>query len=112
MNAILFYVTPTFRLTGSVLNALEYFIEANSHNKDIELVLINGTPNFKKNIAQIARERYDLGLFNGLGIGRHILIIRKANLVIHKFDTVLVLDYKTIQQTKGLINADKILGYK
>jgi hypothetical protein len=109
VNAVLFYVTPTFRLTGSVLNALEYFIEANSHNKDVELILINGTPNFKKNIAQIAKERYDLGLFNGLGIGRHIKNIRKTNLIIHKFDTVLILDYKTIQQTKGLINADKIL---
>ena len=63
----------------------------------------------KKNIAQIAKERYDLGLFNGLGIGRHIKNIRKTNLIIHKFDTVLILDYKTIQQTKGLINADKIL---
>ena len=56
MNAVLFYVTPTFRLTGSVLNAMEYFIEANSHNNDVKLVLINGTPNFKKNIAQIQRK--------------------------------------------------------
>jgi len=109
MNAILFYVTPSFRLTGSVLNALEYFIEANSHNNKVKLVLINGTPNFKKNITQIAKERYDLGLFNGLGIGKHIITVRKSNLVAHKFDTVLVLDYMTISQTRGLLNANKIL---
>ena len=109
MNAILFYVTPSFRLTGSVLNAMEYFIEANSHNKDVKLVLVNGTPNFKKNITQIAKERYDLGLFRGIGIGMDIINVRKANLVVHKFDTVLVLDFMTINQTKGLINAEKIL---
>lgn len=109
MNAVLFYVTPTFRLTGSTLNALEYFLEANSHNSNVKLVLINGTPIFRKNITQIAKERYDLGLFNGLGIGKHIISIRKSNLVAHKFDTILVLDYMTIKETKGLLNAKKIL---
>jgi hypothetical protein len=109
MNAILFYVYPMFKLTGSVLNALEYFIEAHSHNKKVELVLIDGTPKFKKTIAQIAKERYNIGLFNGMSVGKHISIVRKNNLVIHKFDTVLVLDYNTIKYTKGLLNAKKIL---
>jgi hypothetical protein len=109
VNVILFYVTPSFRLTGSVLNALEYFIEANSYNSNVELVLVNGTPIFKKNILQIAKERYDLGMFGTMGLKNHITSVRKANLVAHKFDTVLVLDYMTISHTRGLLNAEKIL---
>lgn len=109
MNAILFYVTPTFRLTGSVLNALEYFIEANIHNSKVKLVLINGTPRFKKNILKIAKERYDLNVFNRFGLCGNIIDIRKSNLVAYKFDTILVLDYMTIKHTKGLINSKKIL---
>jgi len=41
MNAILFYVTPTFRLTGSTINAIEYFLAAYEHNPDIKLLLLN-----------------------------------------------------------------------
>lgn len=108
MNAVIFYVTPTFRLTGSTINALEYFIEAHNHNKQIHLVLVNGTPRFKKNLKKLAKERYDgMGFFNG--IFGNIISIRKSNMVAYKFETALVLDYMTIRETKGILNADKII---
>lgn len=107
-NAILFYVTPTFRLTGSTINALEYYIEAHDHNKKIKLILINGTQSFKNNLIKLAKERYRLSFFIN-GIENNIINIRKSNLVAHKFNTILVLDYVTIKETKGLLIADKIL---
>lgn len=107
MNAVIFYVTPTFRLTGSTLNALEYYIEAHEHNKDMKLILLNGTHAFKKNIIKIAKERYNLGLFNG--IKDNIICVRKSNLVAYKFNTVLILDYMTIKETKGILLSNKII---
>ena len=40
-SVILFYVTPTFRLTGSTINAIEYFLEGWTHNPDLKLILVN-----------------------------------------------------------------------
>ena len=107
MNAILFYVTNTFRLTGSTINAIEYFLAAYEHNKDLKLILINGNSSFQNKIFGLMKKRYILDGLNGFR--NNIECIRKASLPVHKFDTVLVLDYVTIFKTKGLINAKKIL---
>jgi len=107
MNAVLFYVTPTFRLTGSTLNALEYFLAIHEHNKKIKLILINGTPMFKNFLLRITKERYNLGLFNR--IKNNIILMRRSNLVTIKFDQVLVIDYMTIKETKGILSANKII---
>jgi hypothetical protein len=106
-NAILFYVTPSFRLTGSTINALEYFLCAYEYNRDVKLVLVNGTPRFVNNLMELTKEKYYM-----VGVDmfkENILNVRKSNLVAHKFKTLLVLDYMTIFKTKGLINADKII---
>lgn len=106
MNAVLFYVTPTFRLTGSTINALEYYIEAHEHNKNVKLLLLNTTAKFKTELIKIAKERYQS--LNNTWI-ENIIVIRKSNLVTYKFNTILVLDYMTIKETKGFIIADKII---
>jgi hypothetical protein len=100
-------MTPTFRLTGSTINALEYFLITYHYNKNINLMLINGTSTFKKNLIKLANERYNLDNLDGYE--NNIINIRKSKLVSYKFNVILVLDYMTIKETKGLIIADKII---
>jgi len=109
MNAILFWVSPTFRLTGSTINVLEYYIEGLTHNSKLKLYLINGTPSFKRKIQKISNERY---IFEKRGWEKamiNIIDIQKYNLPSIEFDTVLIMDYKTINEVKGIIRAKKIL---
>ena len=108
MNALLFYVTPTFRLTGSTINAIEYFLAVVEHNTDFRLILLNGNTPFKIKILKLMHERY-VGIDANYLFKHNIKCINKSALPSKKFDTVLVLDYMTIAKTKGLINSKKLL---
>ena len=106
MNAILFHMPPFFRLTGSTINAIEYFLCAYEYNSDIKLLILNGTSVTKMRFIELIRNRYndiDETCFN------NIIYISKYRLVQERLNTVLVLDYGTIRETKGLLNANKIL---
>ena len=107
-NCLLFYVTPTFRLTGSTINAIEYFLATVEHNKDFKLILLNGNIPFKIKILKLMNERYMGFDFNYL-FKHNIECVRKSSLPSKKFDTILVLDYMTIAKTRGLINGNKLL---
>lgn len=107
MNAILFYVVPTFRLTGSTINAIEYFLAAYEYNKEVKLILINGNRSFIDKINRIINERYLLDDIENYM--NNIICLRKSELPKQEFDTVLVLDYMTLGETRGVINPKKIL---
>ena len=97
MNAVLFYVTPSFRLTGSTINALEYFLAGFEYNPELKLILIDGTIRFKSHLMNLASERY---VWDGLKrFENNIVCLKKFDLPSKKFDTVLVLDYMTITKT-------------
>lgn len=106
MNAVLFYKVPSFRLTGSLINAIEYFLQAVEYNPEVKLVLINGTESFKKKLLYLIQEKYNPFNFD---FQSNIVLLKKFLLPSVKFDTVLVLDYVTISKTKGILNAKKIL---
>ena len=105
MNAVIFYVTDTFRLTGSTINAIEYFLAGVEHNPELKLFLLNGNKKFLKNIMKLMHERY---ILVGLNLS-NIECIPSSKLVRKKFDVALVVDYMTISRTKGIINAKKLL---
>lgn len=107
MKAVLFFVVPTFRLTGSTINAIEYFLEGYDHNPDLMLYLINGTKAYRRKILKLIYDRYVMdGKLNAL---HNIKCISKYDIPSQNFDTVLVVDYVTIGEIKGIIRARKIL---
>lgn len=109
MNAILFWVSPTFRLTGSTINAIEYYIEGFYNNPELKLFLLNGTSSFKRKLQKISYDRYIFEEREWEKVMTNIVCISKYNLPSIEFDTVLILDYKTVNEIKGIIRAKKIL---
>lgn len=109
MNAILFFVTPTFRLTGSTINAIEYFLAGFEHNKELKLILVNGTSSFKRKIQKIMYERYIFDQGEWEKAIENIDIVSKYNIPSMSFDTILIIDYVTIFELKGILRAKKIL---
>ncbi len=106
-NAIIFYVVPTFRLTGSTINAIEYFLAGFEYNDNLKLVLLNGTKRFKNQMMNMMTDRY---IWDGLRrFEFNIVCLGKADLLREEFDNVLVLDYMTIKQTKGIIRAKNLM---
>jgi hypothetical protein len=107
MNAILFHKVPSFRLTGSLINAIEYFLAGWEHNHELKLFLINGTKTFKRKLLKLIGERYDLtGISDAL---YNIICLKKFYLPSKQFDSILVLDYMTISHIKGIIRAKNIM---
>jgi hypothetical protein len=106
MNAVIFHMPPFFRLTGSLINAIEYFLCAVEYNPEFKLIILNGVTATRRRIINLIHNRYaDLDkkwLDNIICIGKYRLIHKKL-------DIVLVLDYGTIRETKSILNANKIL---
>lgn len=108
MKAVLFWVSPTFRLTGSTINAIEYFLAGYEHNPELKLILLNGTVAFRRKLLKIIFERYDMkGIIEAV---HNIICQQKFDLPSLEFDTVLILDYMTINQVKGIIRANNIIA--
>jgi hypothetical protein len=106
MNAIIFYEYNMF-ITGSTMNMFEYFLCAYEHNKDIKLVLINASKPTIKKFIDIIKNRYVL---DGIeDFENNIIQTTKGKILRMKFDTVLVIDYNTIKETRGLLRAEKII---
>ena len=107
MNAVLFFVTEQFRLTGSMINAIEYFLAGFEHNPELKLVLINGTKSIRRKIMYLIVDRYDI---RGMTHAMHNIVCMNRYYIPHEiYDTILVLDYVTISMTKGILRAKKIL---
>lgn len=106
MNAIIFYEYNQM-ITGSTINMFEYFLCAYQYNKELKLVLINANRATVKKFIYIIKDRYVL---DGIeDFNKNILCISKSELIRMEFATVLVLDYNTINHTRGLLRADKIV---
>ena len=92
------------RVTGSLIDAFEYYIKILENNPDFHLILINEI-NYP-NTLNIFENRYSL---NDINYKANIIILRRSDLLRMSFEKVLILDYATIEQTKGIIKADKII---
>jgi len=109
MDAVLFY---TFQLpvemaiTGSTINAIEYYLTILEHNSDIKLILVNGTGKSRQKIIDLAKNRYHL---DDLDFEDNIICLEKGKLMRQGFQRVLVLDYSTIQMTRDILVSKKII---
>lgn len=106
MNALIFYEFNQL-ITGSTINMFEYFLCGYQYNKDLKLVLINARKSTIKKFIHIIENRY---ILDGIeDFEKNIISASKSKLIRMKFDTVLVLDYNTINHTRGILKADKII---
>jgi len=106
MNAILFYEFNQL-ITGSTINMFEYFLAAYEHNRDIKLVIVNISKPTLKKFIKIIEDRY---ILDGIeDYQKNIICIKRSKLVTIEFDKVLVLDYNTINKTKGILRAKSII---
>lgn len=100
MQAIIFK-NHINNLHGGVVDLIEYYLCILEYNKDIQLLIINYNNYFKTEINKLIRERYHL---EGIeDYEKNISNIARTDLLRIKFDKVLILDYGTIPDVKGLI---------
>ena len=99
-NVVLFYIYKPLEITGSTINAIEYFLAIFEHNPDIKLVLVNGDEIVRDMFINLAESRYDI---DDLDYKDSIVCLPKIKLLRERFDKVLVIDYETIRETRLLL---------
>ncbi len=103
--AVVFYVFNT-ELTGSIINAFEYFFSIFEHNSHVKLVLIDAEEHHVDYFKQVMNDRYNL---SDLNYEDNIIRMPLRMLLWNKFGKALVLDYSTINKTRGLLVAQDLI---
>ncbi len=104
-NAVIFYVFNT-KLTGSVINAFEYFFSILEYNPNMKLLLLDANETDVEYFLDVVNDRYDL---RGLDYVRNIITMPLRMLIRRKFGKALVVDYSTINKTRGLLVAKDLI---
>lgn len=104
MEAVIFY-NHDQRIFGSKIDAFEYYISILEYNPDVNLFFIDAKEKDIETYISIFENRYNL---EDLNWKENIRKIKKIELTKIFFDNVLVVDYTTIQKTRGLIKAKNI----
>jgi len=107
MNAILFYSFANPMINGSLINAFEYYLAIYEHNRDFKLILLNTKEETRQLFISMIEERYQLDDLKGYE--KNIVCFSLNDLIKRHFNKVLVVDYSTINKTKGLVNSDRII---
>ena len=105
-NVVLFYIYKPLEITGSTINAIEYFLAIFEHNPDIKLVLINGDEVVRDMFINLAESRYDI---DDLDYKDSIICLSKIKMARLIFDKVLVVDFETIKETRDLLHAKELI---
>jgi hypothetical protein len=107
MDCILFYVYRPLELTGSTINAVEYYLAIYEHNPSIKLMLLNCDEYWRNEILKIIRDRYNLeDLVNW---ENNIICSDLFSIIKQEFDRVLVIDFSTIKKTRPVLKAKKLI---
>lgn len=105
-NVVLFYIYKPLEITGSTINAIEYFLAIFEHNQDIKLVLVNGDEVARDMFINLAESRYDI---DDLDYKDSIICLSKIKMARLIFDKVLVLDFETIKETRDLLHVKELI---
>jgi hypothetical protein len=92
------------KLNGAVIDAFEYYVKILEHNPDFYLIIIEGL-SFEP-LFEAFENRYYL---SDIDYKENIKFISRNDLIYMSFDKLLVLDYATIRETKGLLKAKEII---
>jgi hypothetical protein len=104
MNSIIYYIIKNY-INGSIIDAFEYFITAFEYNPKLNFILISPVKISIDFFVNIINNRYDLNP----GWEKNIILIKLPELLQYKFNKVLVLDYWTIKNTRGLIRCNELI---
>jgi len=107
-KAIVFYIYQPSLLTGSLINAFEYFLQCFEKNKNIKLVFIDAEKNDCKEFIRIIKNRYILDK-KVKDFEKNIISLMWPELNNVSFGTSLVLDFGTMYKVKDKLNSEKIL---
>jgi len=107
MRSTLLFYHWSRKLTGSVINIFEYFLTIYEHNKNVELIIVNGKKESIQTWINVMYDRYDIQDLSGFE--SNIKIIPLYKLLKEKFDNVLVLDFGTIDGVKGFISPKNLV---
>jgi len=109
MNAVIYYAygSTEMSITGSLINAFEYFIAMYEHNKDVVLMCFKTTENAIKLMISVMKDRYDLSDLEGFE--KNIIAVKWNYLIRNEFDNLLVVDFVTINKTRGFIRAKNLV---
>jgi len=105
-NAVIFY-NWFGGINGSLINCFEYYIALKEYGIPIKLLLLNCSEKTKNIFIDVFENRYILNDLNWKDdiecMYKHFSIIK------NEFDNVLVIDYSTINKTKGILKSNKII---
>jgi hypothetical protein len=109
MNAIIYYAygSPDMAMTGSLINAFEYFIAIYEHNKNVVLMCLKSSKQAIDSMIYVMKNRYHLNDLKGFE--KNIIEVTWKDLIHTKFDNLLIVDFVTISHTRGLINAKNLI---
>jgi hypothetical protein len=93
-------------INGAFIDAFEYFI-ATLEQTPVYFLVINCSPLQLKKLFDVLENRYILDDINWKDFV--ITMDRPPELIRYNFETALVVDYSTINKTKGILRADKII---
>jgi len=96
-NLIIYEVTKTrpFRMMGSLVDALDYFITIFENNEDINLVLLNSNELHKLSLESFIYNRYNLPIEIISKLIDKILVMDYSDLRVSVINKILILDYYT-----------------
>jgi hypothetical protein len=107
-KAIIFYIYQPSLLTGSLINAFEYFLQAFEQNKDLKLVFIDAEKKDYKEFIRIIKNRYIIDS-KIEKFEKNFMTIMWPELNNFSFGTSLILDFGTMYKVKDKLNSKQII---
>lgn len=109
LDAVVFYnLTPhQLRISGVVINCLEYFFTIYEQNPEIKLVILNGKSNIQDELVDLAKNRYYLSDLEGWE--NNLYTLKYSKIIRYEFNKVLVVDYETVHKTCNILRAKEII---
>jgi len=107
MYALVSYCLGNAVITGALIDTFEYFLQIYEDNREFKLVFLNCSPEHLKSITNVIEDRYILD--NVEDFKKNIVCITIKDLMRMKFEKVLVVDFMTIKQTRGLLRSNEMI---
>jgi len=101
-NIIIFEVhkNSDFKIVGSLVDALDYFITIYEYNKDIQLILLNSSLQHKHKLKQFSKKRYNLNNMIINEMFNNVMIQTYNDLMLAKIDKILLMDFTTVRKLR------------
>jgi hypothetical protein len=107
MDGILSYCLGREIITGALIDTFEYFLQIYELNKEFKFFLLNCDQKTYDRFIYIINDRYDLT--NIEDFEQNIIRIPLGDFLRFKLGRVLVVDFVTVNKTRGILKADEVI---